>query len=256
MMMAAATLAVGFAAGLALTVAHTLGAPAPAGVHPDALVLPLVHFWAAALTVPVAAGALLLAAVGLWLVLPPPESMLREHVIPAYPDAGIAEALDDPGTPRHAATARRARRIATDWSCATAGDLGGRLTGAFALWLAAAHHRRPRRLPARPRRRLHPRPLGGQHRRHRSSSASSPPCSTSAARPTAVPASAAPSASSGTSARSGPAPPIRSPRPATPNGPYPTWSAASATSAAPARRRSCSPAIPRAASSAPRSCCN
>ena len=63
--------------------------------------------------------------------------MLREHVIPAYPGTPVAEALADPGTPRHAAIARRARRIATDWSWATAGDLGGRLTGAFALWLAA-----------------------------------------------------------------------------------------------------------------------
>ncbi|MFX0592584.1 hypothetical protein [Melissospora conviva] len=137
MMTAAATVAVGFAAGGALTVAHTLGTPAPAGVDPDALVLPLVYFWAAALTVPVTAGALLLAAVGVWLVRHRARAMLREHVIPAYPGTPVAEALADPGTPRHAAIARRARRIATDWSWATAGDLGGRLTGAFALWLAA-----------------------------------------------------------------------------------------------------------------------
>ncbi|WP_406045000.1 hypothetical protein OG799_11305 [Micromonospora sp. NBC_00898] len=136
LMMAAVVLAGVFAAGLALAVAHVLGKPAPTDLGPDAFVVPLVYFWGAALAVPVAAMALLLVGVGLWLVRRNTDTMLRDHVIPAFPTAKIAEALDAPDLPEHAQTLRRARHIAAAWSRAAVSDVGGRVSGAFAVLLA------------------------------------------------------------------------------------------------------------------------
>ncbi|WP_446215114.1 hypothetical protein [Micromonospora sp. IBHARD004] len=137
LMMAAVALAGAFAAGLALTVAHVLGKPAPTDRSPDTFVVPLVFFWGAALAVPVAATALLLAGVGLWLVRRNTKKMLRDEVARAYPAVEIKKALDAPDLPEHAETLRRARNIAAAWSRATVSDVGGRITGAFAVLLAA-----------------------------------------------------------------------------------------------------------------------
>ncbi|MFI7575909.1 hypothetical protein [Micromonospora sp. NPDC049497] len=137
LMMFALVLAGAFAAGLALAVAHVLGKPAPTDRTPDTIVVPLVYFWGAAMAVPVAATALLLAGVALWFVRRSTDRILRDHIVPAYPTEKIAEALRTPHDPHHAETLRRARRIAAAWSRATLSDVGGRVSGVFVVLLAA-----------------------------------------------------------------------------------------------------------------------
>ncbi|MEV4543190.1 hypothetical protein [Micromonospora echinaurantiaca] len=137
LMMFAVVLAGAFAAGLALAVAHVLGKPAPTDRSADAFVVPLVYFWGAAMAVPVTATVLLLAGVMVWLVRRTADTMLRDHVVPAYPTEKIADALRTPDDPQHAETLRRARHIAAAWSRATASDVGERVSGGFAVLVAA-----------------------------------------------------------------------------------------------------------------------
>ncbi|SDY39839.1 hypothetical protein SAMN05444365_102138 [Micromonospora pattaloongensis] len=136
LMLTGASLGTTFGAGLAVSVAHVLGRPAPAALGPDTYVVPMPYFWAAALTVPVAAGSLLLAGLGQWLIRRDTARTLRDRVVPAYPAAGICAALAAPDAPGHAATLRRARRIAAEWSGATVSDVVERLAGALVALLA------------------------------------------------------------------------------------------------------------------------
>ncbi|MGN9778079.1 hypothetical protein ACTMS0_20285 [Micromonospora sp. H33] len=137
LMMFAVVLAGAFAAGLALAVAHVVGKPGPTDRAADTIVVPLVYFWGAAMAVPVAATALLLAGVALWLVRRGTDRMLCDHVARAYQPERVAEALQAPDVPEHAETLRRARQIAAAWSRATMSDVGGRVSGVFVVLLAA-----------------------------------------------------------------------------------------------------------------------
>ena len=139
LLLAGSALAGAFAAGLALTVGHALGKPAPALDGADALVTPVVYFWAAALSVPVAAWAIVLAVAGVWRVRKQTDTILRPpggRVAPAYPSAVLGPLLADRS--RHGEPAAlRARQIALAWARSTVGDIGQRLMSWFALPVVA-----------------------------------------------------------------------------------------------------------------------
>jgi hypothetical protein len=133
LMITALVLAGGFAAGLGLRTADLLGEPAPEAGDTDTFVMPIGYFWAAALTVPVAALALIFAGLA-WLGVRHRENRILADLIPsAYPD----HPLKGPDGPAFAAAVGRRRRIARAWARATISAVGQRLVGAFILLIAA-----------------------------------------------------------------------------------------------------------------------
>jgi hypothetical protein len=136
LMMLGAALAGAYAAGLVLAVAHAIGKPQPVDRGLDPFVAAMPYFWAAALSVPVAALALLLVVVMVIVIrLRAGKSMLAE-VERAYPRIKIREAVSAAHDPVQQPIARRARAISHAWARAAVSDAGRAVTGLFVVGLA------------------------------------------------------------------------------------------------------------------------
>jgi hypothetical protein len=114
----ALVMAGGFAAGLGIRVADTLGKPGPADETTPIFVIPVGYFWVAALTVPLAIGVLVLIGWGwLWLRREA-KRVCRDEVVTAYGERLVGDDTE------------RAGEIARTWARAQFSTVGQRLVGA------------------------------------------------------------------------------------------------------------------------------